>query len=210
MTLSTSNSLPATSAAAERPRAWRWTVAGYDRAASLGFFAGRRVELIEGRVIEMPAQHEPHVAAVVRCDHAAEAAFGPGYAIRRQAPLRFSKTSEPEPDAAVVPGTPEDYLRGGAPTSALLVIEVSDATLAFDRSIKLALYAKHGIQDYWILNLVEWRLEVHRQPVRDRSAKRGYRYGQVTMVDAAGAITPLAKPDALIRVADLLPPFRPT
>lgn len=206
MTISTSNSLHANSGTA--PRAWRWTVDSYDRAASLGIFAGRRVELIEGRVFDMPAQHEPHVAAVVRCDRALEAAFGAGYAIRRQAPVQFSKTSAPEPDIAVVPGTAEDYLRRGAPTSALLVIEVSDATLAFDRTVKLALYARHGIQDYWILNLVDWRLEVHRQPLRDRAARRGYRYGQVTPVDANGTIAPLAKPDALIRVADLLPPFR--
>jgi Uma2 family endonuclease len=208
MTISASHSLHANRGAA--PRAWRWTVDSYDRAASLGIFAGRRVELIEGRVFDMPAQHEPHVAAVVRCDRALEVAFGAGgYAIRRQAPVQFSKTSAPEPDIAVVPGSAEDYLRRGAPTSALLVIEVSDATLAFDRSVKLALYARHGIQDYWILNLVDWWLEVYRQPLRDRSAKRGYRYGQTTQVDADGTIAPLAKPDAFIRVADLLPPFRP-
>jgi len=82
---------------------------------------------------------------------------------------------------------------------------VSDATLDFDRTRKGSLYAATGISDYWIVNLVQRQLEVYRDPVADSTEPFGFRYGSHTILHPGGVVTPLAAPQARIRVADLLP-----
>jgi Uma2 family endonuclease len=202
--------IPDAGATSKAPAAtWRWTVEKYDWAYRLGWFAGQRVELIEGRVLRMPPQLEPHVVAVVKSDQAAARAFGEGYTVRRQAPIVFGRRSKPEPDVAVVPGLLEDTLRGGCPRSALLIIEVSEKTLAMDRTRKLALYAKNSIQDYWIVNLVDWQLEVYRQPTRDTASRHGYAYAEKCVLQLGQEVSPLARPAARINVAELFPTMRP-
>ena len=79
----------------------------------------------------------------------------PDHLVRCQLPLGVSEFSEPEPDFAIVPGQPRDYLGKPHPNSSLLVIEIADTTLAFDRKVKAKLYAAAGIADYWLLNLVD-------------------------------------------------------
>jgi Uma2 family endonuclease len=190
----------------ERPRIWRMSVSRYDRLAELGWFVNRHVELIEGRVIRMPAQAEPHVAGVSRAVRAISPIFGPGYYIRVQAPLVQGKYSKPEPDLAVVRGSEEQYLAQGTPTTALLVIEVSDATLEQDRGRKAAIYARSGIADYWIVNLINQQIEVHRAPVADRKHRFGFRYADIQLIKPPSSIAPLAAPGASISAADLLPP----
>jgi Uma2 family endonuclease len=110
----------------------------------------------------------------------------------------------PSPDLAVIPGSH----RGAGRTivkSALLVVEVSDTTLAYDRYHKAPLYAAGGIADYWIVNLVQGQLEVYRDPVADSTQLFGFRYGTRTILDPPDVISPLAAPQASITVADLLP-----
>jgi Uma2 family endonuclease len=153
----------------------------------------------------MAAQYEPHVIAVMKTDRAAAKAFGEGHVIRRQAPIHLGRWSKPEPDIAVLAGELEDFIASGPPTSALLLTEVSDATLSVDRGKKLALYAKHGIQDYWILNLVARQLEVHRRPISDPSARYKFRYAEMFACTAEQEIAPLARPQSPISVADMLP-----
>jgi len=181
------------------------TVDRYDRLAELGWFGDQRVELIEGRIVRMAAQLEPQVASVSLGAKAAARAFGAGYYVRFQAPLVQGKFSKPEPDLAVVRGSERDYLNSGTPTTALLVIEISDTTLRQDRGRKASIYARWGIADYWILNLVDRQLEVHRDPVRDRKYKMGFGYASIQVVKPGDSIAPLAAPQALIAVADLLP-----
>jgi Uma2 family endonuclease len=169
-----------------------------------GWFAGQRVELIEGRVIQMPPQKPPHTIGVELGREALEAAVGRRYWVRCQAPLHLGGRSAPEPDLAIVPGRPRDYIGKGHPISALLVVEVSGATLAYDRGLKAGIYARYGITDYWIVNLVHRRLEVLRQPVPGKKP-RSFRYADVTLLGATDHVSPLALPRVKIFVSDLLP-----
>ena len=191
--------------AATRPTTWRMTVSQYDHLAELGWFSGRRVELIDGRVLRMAAQLEPHVAGVSLARKAVASAFGDGYYVRVQAPLVQGRFSKPEPDIAVVRGNERDYVTAGTPTSALLIIEISDTTLRQDRGRKASIYARFGIDDYWIVNLADRQLEVHRDPVLDRKYPRRFCYANVKVLQPADHISPLAAPQASIQVAELLP-----
>jgi Uma2 family endonuclease len=166
-------------------------------------FAGQRVELVEGEIRVMAAQKNRHVVAVSLTEDALRAAFGRGFWVRVQAPLNLSPISAPEPDLAVVPGTARDYQ--AHPETALLVVEVGDATLLYDRRTKSGMYAAAGIADYWIVDQVNDGLEVHREPTPDPSVLGGFRYGQITTLSADDSVTPLAAPQSTIRVADLLP-----
>lgn len=188
-----------------RPRSFRMTVREFDRLTNLGFFEDRRVELIEGRMIEMPPQREPHGVGVILAGQAMAQAFGPGYTVRPQLPLRLGTFSKPEPDIAVVAGNARDTLRTGTPRTALLIIEVSERTLAYDRGRKASLYARFGIADYWIMNLVNRRLEVHRNPIADAAHRFGFRYSHIEFRANSDSVFPLAMPRAEIKVADLLP-----
>lgn len=187
------------------PRPWRYTVEQYDRIAAGGVFDRQRVELIEGRIIVMAAQYEPHVAGVSLAARAAERAFGPGCWVRRQNPIRLGKRSKPEPDVAVVEGAENDYIDRGPPDKALLVIEVSDTTLRYDRGLKAAMYARFGVLDYWILNLIDRQLEVYREPIADASHRLGFRYSNVSVLKVGDVIVPLASKHATIAVADIMP-----
>jgi len=186
------------------PKPVRWTVAAFDRLTLLGAFDRQRVELLAGRIVRMPPQLEPHVAAVHRSGRVVAAAFGPGFYVRTQAPLRLGKRSKPEPDVAVVPGSEADYVQSGPPTTALLVIEVSDTTLRHDRTRKAAVYARFGIADYWVLNLIDRQLEVHRRPVPDAANARRFRYEEIRVFGCDEAVSPLAMPQARVMVSDML------
>jgi Uma2 family endonuclease len=185
------------------PKTRRWTKAEYHRLRDLGFFDYQRVELIQGRIVQMSAMKNLHVAAVTLVEDALRAAFGAGHWLRIQAPLDLPGASEPEPDLAVVSGGPRDYT--DHPKTALLIVEVSDTTLRYDRVRKGPLYARAGIDDYWIVNLVDRQLEVYRDPQRDPKRRRRFAYAQVNVLKAGDLVTPLAAPKASVAVADLLP-----
>ena len=190
------------------PRVHLWTSEEYYKLAEVGLFEGKRVELIGGKVIEMSAQSRPHVRAVKCATRALERAFGEGWFVQSQAPLDLDDLdgdSQPEPGVAVIAGDEDDYV-DEHPTTAALVLEVSFATLKYDRSAKAGLYAKSGISDYWILNLILRQLEVFRQPVPDASAPFWHSYAEELIIKESDSVAPLAKPDAFIAVADLLPP----
>jgi hypothetical protein len=87
----------------------------------------------------------------------------------------------------------------------VLIVEVADSSLAFDRGEKASLYARAGIADYWILNLSDRVLEVYREPVVAPHAQYGHRYGATTTLGPRDMVSPLAAPTAAILVADLLP-----
>jgi Uma2 family endonuclease len=184
-----------------RPKTRRWTLKEYYRLADLGFFQDQRVELIDGKIYQMPALNNPQMVAHEKCRRALQQMFGAAYWIRYQGPLHILG-SAPEPDLAVVPGLPDDYKNH--PTSALLIVEVSDTTLHIDRW-KGNLYAASGT-DYWILDLNRRRLEVRRGPVADPSVKQfGHRYSAISIYTPADSIAPLALPQPSVRVGDLLP-----
>jgi Uma2 family endonuclease len=93
--------------------------------------------------------------------------FAGAFHVRMRAPINLGHATEPEPDVGVVAGAREDFGQAH-PTSAVLIVEISDSTLAYDRRRKGSLYARAGVADYWIVNLVQRQLEVYRAPHRRR------------------------------------------
>ena len=185
-----------------RPRTRRWTVEEYYRLGELGFLTGERVELLDGKICQMPPLNHPHVSAVDATAEALKLAFGPSCWVRTQAPLHIAG-SAPQPDVAVVSGSRREHQ--DHPTAALLVVEISDTTLHIDRW-KAGLYAAGGVQDYWILDLVHRTLEVRRDPIADPGIKRfRHRYRSVLTVAADQSIAPLARPNVPVAVTELLP-----
>ena len=172
--------------------------------ADVGFFFKRRVELLGGKIIDMAVQYDLHAAGVLLAEKAVTKAFGAGYVIRPQLPLHLDRVSGPEPDIAVVPGEIRDYIGTGHPRSALLLIEVSDTTLRYDRQRKGPRYARAQYQDYWIVNLIDRCVEVYRKPVTDPSARLGWRYSDVSVLKPPATIKPIAATGD-ISIADLLP-----
>jgi Uma2 family endonuclease len=154
-----------------------------------------KVELLDGEIVEMSPERSRHAAAVDLALDALRAAFGRGFTVRVQHPLALSETSEL--DLAVVVGSARDYV-AQHPSSALLVVEVADTSLEYDRGRKAAAYARAGIQEHWILNIQEAKLEVCRDP-----SDAGYRSKSVLGPEAS--LAPLARPERVVPVADLLP-----
>jgi Uma2 family endonuclease len=185
------------------PKTRRWTMDEYHQMEELGFFQDGRVELIDGEILEKPVPNNPHVVAMHVTEDALRSAFGAGYWVPTQSTLDLGTASEPQPDLAVVPGKARDY--NAAPTTALLVVEISDSSLSFDRKEKASLYAEAGIADYWIVNVVNGQLEVYRSPAPDASQAFGFGYSSQTILHRGDVIAPLAASHAPVAVADLLP-----
>jgi Uma2 family endonuclease len=186
-------------------RTWGLTRLEYERLVETGFFRpGEAVELIGGNLLVAEPQGEPHAVAVGLAKDALRAVFATGWIVREEKPIALDDDSEPEPDLAVVPGKHRDYL-AAHPTQPVLVIEVADTSLAWDREHKGSLYARGGIADYWIVNLVDRQLEVYRDPVPELSAPFGWRYGSVEILRVPATASPLAAPHRRVVVADLLP-----
>lgn len=175
-----------------------WTREEYELRVEEGFFQpGERVELVEGVLYEMSPQSGYHAQCISRVLYQLLPVFSTGFHVRIQMPLALSEDSEPEPDVAVVPGTPESY-GPSHPTSAKLVVEVAESSLLHDRKRKASLYARAGIPEYWLVNLVDWRLEVYREPLAGE-------YNSHTVFDLEDSLSPITRPEIRIAVADLLP-----
>lgn len=186
------------------PQVHLWTRYEYNQMAQFGLFTGKRVELIEGQVIEMSPMGSLHATAIALAARTVEPAFGEGYFSRWQMPFAISDISEPEPDVAIIRGAIRDYV-DDHPTTAELIIEVADTSLTYDRETKGSLYAKAGIEDYWIINLAAQQVEVYRRPIADEGALYGYRYADKATYNERDTLTPLAKPGATIAISDMLP-----
>jgi Uma2 family endonuclease len=186
-------------------RTKRWTRAEYDSLIDIGFFqTDDRIELIGGELMVAEPQSSDHYRAICKSARALEAAFGSGWWIRMQGPIGLDDESEPEPDVAVVRGDLDDY-RDDHPSRPVLTLEISLSMLTSDRRTKGSLYARAGLADYWVLNLIDRVLEVYREPVPDPDAPYGWRYARRETIAPPGRIAPLAAPAAAVAVADLLP-----
>jgi len=186
-------------------RTRRFTRAEYERLIDLGVFQpGEDIELIGGELMVAEPQGAPHYTAIRKTAKALEVAFGPGWEVRTEGPIGLDDESEPEPDVAVVPGAPDDYARAH-PSRPALTVEVAESSLALDRQRKGSLYARAGLPDYWVLNLVDRVLEVYREPAPDSAAPFGWRYGRSEVFEASARVTPLAAPGSSIPVSQLLP-----
>jgi Uma2 family endonuclease len=183
----------------------RWTRAEYDRLVDLGVFhEDERLELLAGHLLVREPQGSRHGVAIELADSVLRTAFGTGWRVRVQLPVALDDESEPEPDLSVVAGAPRDG-RHHHPSRPVLVLEVAESSLLFDRETKGQLYARAGVPEYWIVNLVDGVLEVYRDPAATPGTVGGWRYATPLVLDAAGIAVPLAAPAARIAVADLLP-----
>ncbi len=182
-----------------------WTVEEFERLFEAGFFApDAKLELIEGEVWEKMTQKTPHATAVTLAQYLLTSVFEVGFVVRIQLPIILGETSKPEPDIAVCSGSVRDYSQNH-PTTAVLVVEISDATLIPDQQTKAPLYARAGIAEYWIVNLIERVLEVRRGPVAMPAQALGFGYRTKTVLQSGETISPLGAPDSVVRVEDLLP-----
>jgi Uma2 family endonuclease len=183
----------------------RWSRLEYEQLVDDGFFGpDDRIELIDGALLVKEPQSSAHVTAVALVHEALRIAFGLGWFVRVPGPVALDENSEPEPDVSVVPGTARDY-RDAHPSRPVLVVEVSQSRLRFDRTHKAAIYARAGVADYWIVNLVDRVLEVHREPSPSVGSPGGWGYRAIQRLDPDAIASPLAAPAARIVVADLLP-----
>ena len=185
------------------PWRFRWTCDQFHQLGDLGLFEGRNLILVNGEILEMPPPNPPHETATGLADYLFKQVFASGFWVRVQMALMLGQDIDPVPDVAVVPGSPRNYPTH--PTSALLVVEVSDSSLAYDTADKASLYAAAGIADYWVVDLVHRRLVVFRDPKPDASQPFGAGYARHTYLGPADTVAPLAAPQNPITVADLPP-----
>jgi Uma2 family endonuclease len=185
-------------------RTRRWKRIEYEQLIDRGIFQpGERLELIGGQLLVREPQGGAHALGIELVAEALREAFGVAARIRVQLPIALDEESEPEPDVSVVSGPLADA-DPALPSRALLIVEVSDSSLALDRTEKASLYARARITDYWILNLAERVLEVHRDPTPEPTAPYGWRYHLVHGLAAGDVVSPLAAPQSQIPVARLI------
>lgn len=182
----------------------KWTRAEVRRLYDLGALTPNdRLELLNGELVEKMGMKGPHSIVLNLLQALLMGLFGSGYVVRQQQPLVVSEGSEPEPDFAVVAGDARDYPEN--PSQALLAVEVSDSTLSYDLGGKAALYAQAGVEDYWVVDINNRFVYVHRSPVASPSLPGGYGYQTVTRLTETDRITPLAAPQNSFLVAEILP-----
>jgi Uma2 family endonuclease len=190
----------------EDTRLRSWTRAEYDQLIDCGFFReDEPIELVAGQLVVREPQHAPHATAIRLANRALRRAFpDETWQVNVGLPIALDDESEPEPDLSVVPGGPRDYL-GAHPARPVLVLEVSVSSLAFDRRVKSSIYARAGIADYWIVNLIDHVLEVYREPGRSCEAPGRWAYRSFRRIGPAESVSPMAAPDVSISASDLLP-----
>jgi len=153
-----------------------------------------KVELIDGELVEMAPEGMPHVRAKMQLAMSFMSRTGDAVRVIVDSTLRLSSTSAPDPDLYLYDARlPLDSLDGA---SVGLVIEVSGTSLARDLSIKAALYARHGVREYWVIDVASRTVIIHRDP-RDGA------YGSVVTALADEAVAPLAFPEMPLRLSDL-------
>lgn len=160
------------------------------------FHPDDRLELIEGEIIVMAPMNDPHAACLIKLTKAFAVQIDDDVAVSVQIPVRLSRNSEPEPDLVIFRPSPDRPLGAPRPEEILLLVEVSDTTLAYDRGIKLRLYAMAGIPETWL-----WDLK-RRQVLRFREPE-GEHYREHDVV-SSGTIAPAALPALAIDIDAIL------
>ncbi len=187
------------SALSNRPH--HFTVSDYHRMADAGIFdEDSRVELIRGQIIDMAAIGAPHFGMVNRLNRLLSASVAGQSVISVQNPVRLDDGSEPQPDVVTLKPRADDYgTAAPRPADVLLLIEVSDSTLRFDRDVKIPLYAESGVSECWLVDLAGRAVEVYRRPV-------GGRYADMQRVGPEAALDIEALPGAVLAAGDLIRP----
>jgi Uma2 family endonuclease len=188
-----------TEAAVYTPTRYRFSVREYEQMGEHGILhEDQRVELIDGEIIQMSPIGEKHLWCVNRCNRRLILALGERAIVSIQNPVVLSGHDEPQPDVVVLRPSAEDHRGTPLPADILLLIEVSDSTLAYDKRVKLPLYARAGIAETWIADLQHDAIVQHAEP-------EGRTYRAVTTYRRGEVVACRALPDLALAVTDLLP-----
>ena len=182
--------------AAVLPARHKLTVDDYHRMGDAGIFTdGERVELIDGDLIDMAPIGQGHAAVVSGLNEALVLACAGRAIVSPQNPVRLDRSSEPQPDLAVLRRRADFYASGERPGPAdvLLLVEVADTSLRFDRSVKLPLYARAGIAEVWIVDLKRRVLNAYRAP-------EGGEYGVMATHRAGEQVALAVAPEIVVRL----------
>jgi len=184
------------------PTIHRFTRREYYRMAEAGVFDQQRVELMNGEIIDMSPQNEPHALTISLIDALLHRLVPSAYTIRCQLPFVVNDTTEVEPDFAVITGGPRT--QRGHPETAALVIEIADATLRRDRK-KADVYAAADVPEYWIINLRARQIEVHTMPTPSARGPFAKRYTSTQTFGLDDEIKPENLPFDPIKASELFP-----
>ena len=177
-----------------------FTVSDYHKMAEAGILSeDDRVELIEGEIVRMNPIGSRHAACVRKLDALFNRAANLDVIVSVQSPVLLPDLSEPEPDVALLRPR-EDFYSGGhpEPEDVLLLIEVSDTTLDYDRNTKLPLYARFGIPEAWIVDLVGDTIETYSRPAEGT-------YQEITLLKHGETLSPKAIPGLKLDAGAILP-----
>lgn len=176
-----------------------FTVEEYHRMVPAGILTeDDRAELIEGEIVEMAPIGSRHAACVDRLNHRFTRQLGPDVIARVQNPICLGEHSEPQPDVTLLRPRADFYARAHpGPEEVLLLVEVAETSPEYDRDVKLPLYARAGIAEVWLVVLSEEGIEIYRQP-----SSQGY--GEVRRVGRGGSLAPLAFPELVLAVDEVL------
>lgn len=159
---------------------------------------GSRVELMEGEIVEMAAMGSRHASCMRRLDALLNQKVQRAAQMSTQCPILLNDHAEPEPDVALLKPRDDFYAKGHpTPEDVLLVIEVSDTSLEYDRDVKLPLYARAGIPEAWLVNLRAQTIEVHSRP-------SGGEYRETVRVKREETLTSKTIPDLTVAADDIL------
>lgn len=176
-----------------------FTIEEYHRMGEAGILReDDRVELIDGEIVEMTPIGSRHAACVDRLTQRLIGQLRGRAIVRVQSPIRLDAHSEPQPDLALLRPQPDFYAHEHpGPADILLIVEVAETSGAYDREVKLPMYARASISEMWLVNLSEERIEIYRQP-----SSQGYR--TVRILQRGDLLAPLAFPDVELTVEALL------
>lgn len=188
----------------------RFTIAEYQRLTDLGMLQNsaeqERTELIRGEITQMAAKGTRHTVCCSNLMRELYKLVNELAIIRCQDPIFLPPDSSPEPDFVIVRDREDDYLTGHpTPDDILIVIEIADSSLSYDRDVKGALYAEAGIANYWLFNLIDNRLEVYSEPYRDVQGKGNYAQRRYVLCHQVVALNLFPDLDLHLELSKVLP-----
>lgn len=180
------------------PERMRISVDRYEQVIATGVLSEHdRVELIDGDMIKEPGINPPHSAVTAKLNKLFVLSVGDSAIVSPGGSIRLGEFSLPQPDLLLL-GSREDYYWGQRPmvSDVLLLVEISEGSLAYDQSTKRSLYARYGVREYWVVDVQGRRVYVYRDPTADG-------YVQVLECTEADSVSPRALPAVNIRVGTL-------
>ena len=183
----------------------KFTIAEYHQLVDLGFFTENdRIELIRGEIINMAPKRTPHSVCNSLLLSQLFRSLHNKANVRGQEPIILSSYSEPEPDVVIAKLKSDNYLSAHpVAEDIILVIEIADSTLKYDREVKISLYAEAGINNYWIFNLVDKCLEVYTKPFSHQNGKFDYHTKNIILADEKIAVPDFS--DVVLELATVFP-----